>query len=295
MGVTRYRKLLVPLMFVVTAPIVIACSDADGDADNDSPPPNMNIEYGSPGAEFRVEPPTIEFEMTEVGETATESARVENDGDQVVSIDDISVDDDNFDVAPPFSEWPDELEPGAGFDIEITYAPDAPDEHVGKLSIEFTAEYEQTRNATLEGNRSCLTADTEKLDFADVDVGEEETNTLVATNCGVPTFELRPFIGGLRTPASPDTRDAPEYEPFFIVDEDDYPVELVSDEATEVEVKYSPVDDPKWDFLLRLTPLTDFDGSTRSTRIEIPLDHGVDLSGEPIDCSDYDTNQLEEC
>lgn len=163
------------------------------------------------------------------------------------------------------------------------------------MHLDYTVDYERSTAAALEGNRACLTTEVEKLDFASVDFGEEETKTVTATNCGVPNFELRPFIGGMRTSASPSTRDAPEYEPFTVVDEEDFPVEVAGGESTEVEVKYSPTEDPKWDYFLRLTALIESDGFTSPPKTVIELDHGFDLSGDPIDCSDYDTNQREEC
>ena len=178
------------------------------------------------------------FDDVPVGESQTNTLILSTfDGDEVVTIHDVTFGGDHFSVDLPIDEWPDEIDGMTDFEAGVTYEPTTEVEQFGELLVNWSTSAEEDGEIyesvmPLYGNRACLTTDVNRLIFSDIDVGDSESQTVEITNCGgVSFFEVSPTI-----------EQSASTVVHSIVNVDDFPHLLLAGDSIEIEVEYAPTE-----------------------------------------------------
>lgn len=217
----------------------------DNDGDNDTNDDNDAANQTNNGNDVEPpEPPVLAgpvqviFEDTDPGDEATETIEFIAETDELVELDDVTIDgdDDAFTVEPFPDDWPDEVNPGDSFEIEATYSPEDTAEDAADLIVEwYDGDNEEITEVTLVGNAACLEPDVDTLDLRGVDAGESETKALEVESCAPGPFEFEPAVEY--------EGSAPDPDPFTIENEEDFPKLIEPGVSTTLEITYEPDDD----------------------------------------------------
>ena len=196
-------------------------------ADNDSP---MTLPLSGTATDpsephLAVDPEPIDFGTVLVGESATETVTVENDGDAELS-GSVGKPSESFTVTSGAGDFT--LDAGESRDVEVTYAPEETGEAASSFDIE--AEEADDVTVTLEGKAELLelVVDPEEIDFETLGVGSTATETLTLSNEGDTPLE-----GDLQWDEVPSS--------FTLAD--DAPFDIAPGEAHEILIEYQP-DEP---------------------------------------------------
>jgi hypothetical protein len=174
-----------------------------------------------------------DFEDVPVGESQTHVLTLSaTEYDGIVNLEEAQVIGEGFSVDPPVEQWPNEIEVGIDFEVNVIFSPTSPTEYFGELVIDWNGPSHmdgETTVLSLYGNLACIEVSPQVVVFG-ADVGDIETNPVEVTNCGgITPFELSPTI-----------QHSTQFPLYTISNDGDFPHILDAGESIEVRVRYEP-------------------------------------------------------
>ncbi len=160
-------------------------------------PVSLDVEGGE--ADIAVDPAAIDFGDVFVGDMSTMSFDIENEGNGVLTVSDVTSDNGDFttDFGGSFM-----LNPGETETINVTFAPSAEGAIAGNIDVASTDADENPISVAVSGNGTAppvIDTDPDAL-TADVQIGDSETQTLTILNNGDADLDWEATFVAATTP-----------------------------------------------------------------------------------------------